>query len=415
MGFDAHTNFATSTVASPPVPADTGLSLSINPGEGARFTGIPPYNCTVTDGVSSEIVRVTARASDTFTILRAQEGSSAINIKGGMNFKNTITKKIITDLETGFNQITQAVSVPKQGAVHPGFGVNYRNLQANWATDIAYFKSIGITGIRPALPYLPNPWANAPPLSTGSYAQSLAYWRLCAQTFLNAGFYVTWGPAAITGVGSPPHMTASLFTAFSNGCIAEATYLQSQGIILGDFSIGNELENIVDGTTLTIAGLNAGLRTLATNIAAVYSGPVSYSTAMHSTAIADWLANGLGGLNYLSIHPYGAISGGTPGIGSFNQIASMINAFGSQCYISEFNLDFDGTKILTVDDATAASAMSNYLNTYILANGVSRFMIYTYCEQNNNTPGDLGFAQLYPQNLGYYANTFRPMWSSFFQ
>lgn len=105
MAFDAHSNFGYSTVAVAPAPALTGLSLTVQAGQGALFPAVP-FNCTVWPaGVAplasnAEIVRVTNIAGDTLTIVRAQEGTSAIAIDVGFQIANTTSNKVFTDIET---------------------------------------------------------------------------------------------------------------------------------------------------------------------------------------------------------------------------------------------------------------------------------------------------------------------------
>lgn len=97
--FDAHKNFAQSLVAVAPSPADSGTTLSVTGGEGGKFPGAP-FNCTVDSGTAREIIRVTSKGSgDDWTILRAQESTSAMSISVGDNIANTITVKVVTDIE----------------------------------------------------------------------------------------------------------------------------------------------------------------------------------------------------------------------------------------------------------------------------------------------------------------------------
>jgi len=108
MAFDAHANLAVAVVVTPPAPADTGLSLTVSAGEGARFPAAP-FNATVWPATAApgpanaEIVRVTARTGDTLTITRAQEGTPARAIAAGNLISATITAKAVTDLEAGTN------------------------------------------------------------------------------------------------------------------------------------------------------------------------------------------------------------------------------------------------------------------------------------------------------------------------
>ena len=104
MAYDAHANLAYSLVATAPSPASSGTALVVTAGQGALFP-TPPFNCTVwATGVSplttnAEIIRVTGISTDTLTIVRAQEGTSARSIVIGDQIANTITVKSLTDIE----------------------------------------------------------------------------------------------------------------------------------------------------------------------------------------------------------------------------------------------------------------------------------------------------------------------------
>ena len=105
MAFDAHKNLAVSAVASAPSPATSGTTLTVTAGEGARFPA-PPFNATVwpvnamPTPLNGEVIRVTGRATDTLTIARAQEGTTARAVGTGDLIAATITAKTLTDLET---------------------------------------------------------------------------------------------------------------------------------------------------------------------------------------------------------------------------------------------------------------------------------------------------------------------------
>ena len=105
MAFDAHQNLAISTVATAPSPATSGTSLVVAGAQGVRF-GAVPFNATVWPSnalpspANAEIVRVTARTTDTLTFTRTQEGTSARAILVGDLIAATITAKTLTDLET---------------------------------------------------------------------------------------------------------------------------------------------------------------------------------------------------------------------------------------------------------------------------------------------------------------------------
>ncbi len=101
---DNHKNFSLSVIATPPSPSTSGVSLVISSGTGSLFPA-PPMNCTIwpanalPSASNAEIVRVPAIASDNFTIVRQQEGTSARAIVAGDQIAATITVKTMTDVE----------------------------------------------------------------------------------------------------------------------------------------------------------------------------------------------------------------------------------------------------------------------------------------------------------------------------
>lgn len=105
---DAHKNLAYSTVATAPSPASSGTSLVVASGHGTRFPAVP-FNATIwptasiPDPSNAEIVRVTAISTDTLTITRAQESTSARTVIVGDQIAATITAKTLTDVEVGSN------------------------------------------------------------------------------------------------------------------------------------------------------------------------------------------------------------------------------------------------------------------------------------------------------------------------
>lgn len=123
---DAHKNFAYTTIATAPSPATTGTSLVVAAGTGKLFP-TAPFNaiCWPAEvqplSTNAEIVRVTAVATDTFTIARKQESTTAQTITAGFQIDAGITVKTLTDAEN----LTQAekeryiVRTPEEfGATH---------------------------------------------------------------------------------------------------------------------------------------------------------------------------------------------------------------------------------------------------------------------------------------------------------
>jgi hypothetical protein len=110
---DAHKNFAVSTVATAPTPATSGTSLVVAAGQGTLFPAVP-FNATIwpvsvsATSANAEIVRVTAISTDTFTITRAQESSTARSVFVGDQIAATITALSFTDIETSRRELLVA-------------------------------------------------------------------------------------------------------------------------------------------------------------------------------------------------------------------------------------------------------------------------------------------------------------------
>lgn len=108
---DAHKNFAASLVATAPSPASSGTSLVVTTGEGTKFPAVP-FNAVIwptgalPTTANAEIVRVTAISTDTFTITRTQESTSARTVVVGDQIAASLTAKTLTDVEAG-SKITE--------------------------------------------------------------------------------------------------------------------------------------------------------------------------------------------------------------------------------------------------------------------------------------------------------------------
>jgi len=80
---------------------DSVTSLDVSSGEGALFPSTYPFNITIED----EILKCTNRVTDTLTVVRAQEGTSAAAHADGKAVELRITAKAISDLNTAVNAI----------------------------------------------------------------------------------------------------------------------------------------------------------------------------------------------------------------------------------------------------------------------------------------------------------------------
>lgn len=147
MAYDAHKNFASSLVATAPSPASSGTSLVVTAADGAKFPATP-FNATIWPAgvqpttTNAEIVRVTGISTDTFTITRAQESSSARSVIVGDQIMAGITVKTITDLEGYINGTTAptftapVLGTPASGTLTNATGLPIAGLVASTSTAI---------------------------------------------------------------------------------------------------------------------------------------------------------------------------------------------------------------------------------------------------------------------------------------
>jgi len=97
-------NDASSTLASG--ISDSDASLTVASGEGAKFPSTYPFNVRIDD----EILQCTNRSTDTLTVTRAQEGTTAAAHASGKAVELVITAKAISDLNTAVNTLETARS-----------------------------------------------------------------------------------------------------------------------------------------------------------------------------------------------------------------------------------------------------------------------------------------------------------------
>lgn len=82
---------------------DTDTSLDVLTGEGALFpslSGSDTFRCTLVSATDIEIVSVTARATDTFTVVRGQEGTTAVAFPIGATVELRLTKSVMESFAT---------------------------------------------------------------------------------------------------------------------------------------------------------------------------------------------------------------------------------------------------------------------------------------------------------------------------
>jgi hypothetical protein len=327
--FDAHANGASSSVATLPTPANSGVTLGLTPGTGVKFSATPPYDCTITNPTGEkEIVRVTGLTTDTITMIRAYEAiggqQSPINIAAGATVVQSVTTKTLTDIEGLLSTLTANLSKVPQG-----LGVVF-SLNNGQSLNIPYMQAIGVNAVRVGN-LCTYPWTPARMQST----------RNIAMAFKAAGFFVQYD---IVDSSEPHPITTTGYQQIQSCCVAEAAYLQSIGFIPDLFGCGNELENYNDNSTLTFQGLfNAEQATAAAVKATGYTGKVCYNFS-NGNGGAGWNApNSVGNFDAVAFHPYGSIT--APVVPVTNQTISNGLWVGQVPTASpyQYSLSFNGT------------------------------------------------------------------------
>lgn len=129
VDFAPHKNLFDYTVATPPSPATSGTSLVVEAGKGAQlpvtatdgsfYLTIGPPTGILNKG-NAEIVLVTVRSTDTLTITRAQQGTTARSVAAGDRIVMSLTVSDIESLESTVNAATLLLDPPDVAAVYVG-------------------------------------------------------------------------------------------------------------------------------------------------------------------------------------------------------------------------------------------------------------------------------------------------------
>ena len=233
---DALKNFAYSLVATAPSPATSGTSLVVTAGQGSYFPATP-FDATIwpagsqPSNTNAEIVRVTTVSTDTFTITRAQYGTTAQSIAIGYQIAQTVDANLIGQL------------APLTGATFTGEVV---------APD---FKVTGLTGASAVTSRWVGSTTNGPPAS-GTFVvgdwiidQTATLW-VCTI----AGTPGTWNPASGNDlVRRSATATAILgeVTVFNGSTASQSITLPANPVSGASYSIINNASvtvNILGGT-----------------------------------------------------------------------------------------------------------------------------------------------------------------------
>ena len=145
-------NNASGALATAINASDTGIVLTT--GDGAEFPtlGAGDYfyaTITSTQG-TQEIVKVTARAGDSLTVVRAQEGTTASGFAAGSRFELRVTAQSVEDLVDDYDDVLRADLAAASGSALIGFlqsgvGAGARTAQTK-LRDVVSVKDFGALG-----------------------------------------------------------------------------------------------------------------------------------------------------------------------------------------------------------------------------------------------------------------------------
>jgi glycerophosphoryl diester phosphodiesterase len=133
-------NFAHGLVSVPPSPATSGLTLTVETGQGERFeagmASLWPYGESPTPD-NAEIVEIESVAADVLTLAgRAQEGTTARTVAGGWNIRQGLTAGEL-DTRTRPDLVTALLAQSLFYAAHRGGGD-----EAAEHTERSYFQGL---------------------------------------------------------------------------------------------------------------------------------------------------------------------------------------------------------------------------------------------------------------------------------
>jgi len=185
---------------------------------------------------------------------------------------------------------------------------------------------------------------------------------------ISKGADVIWG---VTGGGS---LTTGDWADYRQEILAAAQWAQDNGVY--EFQLGNEEEMHNDDTTLTDAQLIANLKSVATEVQAIFTnGNVSYSCA--GVGIDIWIATGKGDVDILATNLYMGVDGQYDDWWK-TLISKMVNAFGTDgTYLTEFGPSWTSLDDFSTDEAVQAEAVAEMIE-YIKASGMERASYFCY-------------------------------------
>ena len=336
---DALKNFAYSLVATAPSPATSGTSLVVTAGQGALFPAAP-FDATIWPAgaqplsTNAEIVRVTAVTTDTFTITRAQYGTTAQTITAGYQIAQTVDANLLSQL------------APLSGATFTGEVV---------APD---FNATGLTGATAATRYVGGTTNGAPTSGTFAVGDFIVDQTATIWVCLVAGTPGTWWPlieAHMVSRSATATATANEVTIFTGSTASQTISVIATPIDGATWTIINRSSVPVTAGFGTSSMLPLGSTSSVTSLVVPVNGAysfINYAAGQWYMTASNNLANSVG---TLSVTNGGTGTSTAPAVGSI-PVASSTSAYTPLAIVTNGQL-------LTSNGTTATWATASFAPT----------------------------------------------------
>ena len=297
---DALKNFAYSLVATAPSPATSGTSLVVTAGQGSYFPATP-FDATIwpsgaqPTNTNAEIVRVTNVSTDTFTITRAQYGTTAQSIAVGYQIAQTVDANLLSQL------------APLSGATFTGEVV---------APD---FKVSGLTGATAATRYVGGTTNGAPTSGTFAVGDFIVDQTATIWVCLVAGTPGTWWPlieAHMVSRSATATATANEVTIFTGSTASQTISAIASPVDGATWTIINRSSVPVTAgfgsSSMLPLGSTSSVTSLVVPVNGAYSF-INYAAGQWYMTASNNLANSVG---TLSVTNGGTGTSTAPAVGS---------------------------------------------------------------------------------------------------